>query len=146
MYAYWLGLNTFERMMKQMSSRNILIIDDDPVARMLSKRNLEIAGFNGKIIAAEDGEVGLEILINSNERDHFTIILDYHMPVMDGITFLKLMADKQLTCPVFMLSSSIMKVHREECMRMENVVDYLVKPIDQEKSKLIIETSKSVIH
>ena len=132
-------------MMKQMSSTTILIIDDDPVARMLSKRNLEIAGFEGKIISAEDGEIGLKIINNSTSKEQFTIILDYHMPVLDGLTFLKLMAEQNLTCPVYMLSSSIMKVHREECLRMDNVVDYLVKPIDQEKSRLIIETSRSLV-
>lgn len=132
-------------MMKQMSSTTILIIDDDPVARMLSKRNLEIAGFEGKIISAEDGEVGLEIIKNPSFNEKFTIILDYHMPVLDGITFLKLMANQNLLCPVYMLSSSIMKIHRDECLRMENVIDYLVKPIDQEKSRQIIETSRSLV-
>ena len=138
-------LNTFGIMMEQISPSTILIIDDDPVARMLSKRNLEIAGFEGKIISAEDGEVGFKILAQSSPSTHFTIILDYHMPVLDGLNFLKLMDSKNMKHPVFMLSSSIMKVHREECLRMDNVVDYYVKPIDQTKSKSIIEVSKTVI-
>lgn len=125
-------------------STTILIIDDDPVAQMLSKRNLEIAGFRNEIISAEDGEIGLEILANF-PNVQFTIILDYHMPVLDGVGFLNRMKNANLNFPVYMLSSSIMKSHKEECMRMENVVEYLVKPIDQEKSKRIIETTRALL-
>ncbi|MFT6324549.1 MAG: CheY-like chemotaxis protein, partial [Halieaceae bacterium] len=47
------------------TTRNILIIDDDPIARMLAKRNLEIAGFKGSIITADNGLVGFDVIKNS---------------------------------------------------------------------------------
>lgn len=129
-------------MMKTGSPITILIIDDDPVARMLAKRNLEIAGFSGFIETAENGEIGFEIISSSPNRN-FAIVLDYHMPILDGLGFLKKMEYDNLKFPVFMLSSSIMKSHKEECLHRKNVVDYIIKPLDQEKSKLIIESSLS---
>lgn len=125
--------------MKNSSPTTILIIDDDPVARMLSKRNLEIAGFKGKIATAENGEIGINILMSTpNER--FAIILDYHMPILDGLGFLKRMVNEKISFPVFMLSSSIMKGHKDECLAYVNVQDYFIKPIDQEKSKMVFNT------
>ena len=131
-------------MMKKSASTAILIIDDDPVARMLSKRNLEIAGFLGDILSAEDGEVGFQIMMEMPNIT-FTIILDYHMPLLDGLGFLKRMENENLKNPVFMLSSSIMKSHKEECLAKSNVLNYFVKPIDQPISKTIIEACDTFI-
>lgn len=122
---------------------NILIIDDDPIARMLAKRNLEILGFKGSIITAENGNMGYDILRNHPEK--FIIILDYHMPELDGIGLLKKLDANHLAPPVFMLSSSILDVHKNECLDYRFVQHYLVKPIDQVKTKKIIEFANKYI-
>jgi CheY-like chemotaxis protein len=118
---------------------NVLIIDDDPIARMLAKRNLEIAGFSGSIVTAENGEMGYDIITNSSQE--FLVVLDYHMPELDGIGLLKKLKSNNYTPPVFMLTSSILSDDKRECLVYECVKDYLVKPIDQLKTKQIIEYS-----
>ncbi|UTW66117.1 response regulator [bacterium SCSIO 12643] len=122
---------------------NILIIDDDPIARMLAKRNLEILGFKGSIITAENGKMGYEILTSRSEK--FIIILDYHMPELDGIGFLRKLGENQLEPPTFMLSSSILEVHQNECLDYPFVQEYLVKPIDKSKTEKIIEFARRFI-
>ena len=82
-------------MINSCSPMNILIIDDDPIARMLAKRNLEILGFKGSIITAENGNMGYDILCN--HPDKYIIILDYHMPELDGIGFLRKLESNHLT-------------------------------------------------
>lgn len=116
---------------------NILVIDDDAVARMLAKRHLEIAGFSGNIITAENGQMGFDIISNSDEK--FTIILDYHMPELDGLGLLYKMKSHNIQHPVFMLSSSLLKEHHNECLQFSMVQDYLIKPVDQQKVKQVIE-------
>jgi CheY-like chemotaxis protein len=122
---------------------NILIIDDDPIARMLAKRNLEILGFKGSIITAENGNMGYDILIK--HPDKYIVILDYHMPELDGIGFLRKLDANRLSAPVFMLSSSILDIHKDECLDYSFVQHYLVKPIDQNKTKRIIEFANKQI-
>ncbi len=122
---------------------NILIIDDDPIARMLAKRNLEILGFTGSIITAENGQMGYDILTDRSEK--FIIILDYHMPELDGIGFLRKLNENNLTPPTFMLSSSILDVHQNECLDYPFVQEYLVKPIDKNKTEKIIEFARKLI-
>jgi len=122
---------------------NILIIDDDPIARMLAKRNLEILGFTGSIITAENGKMGYDILTSRSEK--FIIILDYHMPELDGIGFLRKLDANRLSPPIFMLSSSILEIHQNECLDYQFVQEYLVKPIDKSKTEKIIEFAKRFI-
>ncbi len=124
--------------------KNILIIDDDPIARMLAKRNLEIAGFKGSIVTAENGIMGYEII--SNSKQDYVLMLDFHMPELDGLGLLKKLQVNSFSPPVFMLSSSILSKNKNECLSFECVQEYLVKPIDQLKTKTIIDFVHSTTH
>ena len=126
------------------STANILIIDDDPIARMLAKRNLEIAGFKGSIVTAENGEMGYEIIANSKQE--YVLMLDFHMPELDGLGLLKKLKTNSFNPPVFMLSSSILSENKNECLSFECVQEYLVKPIDQLKTKSIIDFVQTTTH
>jgi CheY-like chemotaxis protein len=123
---------------------NILIIDDDPIARMLAKRNLEIAGFKGSIVTAENGEMGYELI--SNSRQEYVLMLDFHMPELDGLGLLNKLNGSNFNPPVFMLSSSILSENKNECLRFDCVQEYLVKPIDQLKTKTILDFVYSSTH
>ena len=118
-------------------TQNILIIDDDPVARMLAKRNLEIAGFLGSISSAENGQDGYNIISKSDKE--YIVLLDFHMPELDGVGLLRKLKSNQLNPPVFMLSSSILSENMDSCLSHECVQQYFIKPIDQLKSKVILE-------
>ncbi|MGB0806128.1 MAG: response regulator [Salibacteraceae bacterium] len=124
-------------------SKNILIIDDDPIARMLAKRNLEIAGFKGSITTADNGEVGFDII--KNTRQNYIVLLDFHMPELDGIGLLKRLNSHNIELPVFMLSSSILSENQNQCLSFPWVQDFFVKPIDQIKTKAILEFANSYV-
>lgn len=116
---------------------NIIVIDDDPIARMLITRYLAISGFTGDIYTAENGEEGFE-LINST-AEPMVIVLDYHMPVMDGSELLKKLDSHQINHPVFLLSSSCTTELDKENQTYEWVQGYFEKPINLDKAKSIIE-------
>jgi len=59
----------------------VLIIDDDRVVRQASRDFMEYHGF--KVILAEDGKQGLEILIE-NKEEISTVILDLVLPDVSG--------------------------------------------------------------
>jgi CheY-like chemotaxis protein len=63
--------------------RSILVVDDEPEAREILRRNLEKDGWT--VIEAEHGQAALSMLASEKPA---AILLDLMMPVMDGFEFL----------------------------------------------------------
>jgi len=63
------------------SCPTVLIVDDDPVARLLAREALEQSGWS--VEEAENGRLGLEVFL---KRRPDLILLDIMMPEMDGFT------------------------------------------------------------
>lgn len=70
-----------------MSARNVLIVDDSPVLRRAVRRVVEQAGVEGSCIR-EAGN-GAEALAVCEALDVALVLLDLHMPVLDGAGFLR---------------------------------------------------------
>lgn len=64
--------------------RTCLIVDDSSVIRKVARRILEDLAFS--IVEAEDGE---EALSACADQLPDVILLDWNMPIMDGLEFLK---------------------------------------------------------
>ena len=105
--------------------RSILIVDDDYIAR-------EILGTILKdmyeVCYAENGAVALDI-IRRDKLKLSLVILDLHMPEMDGYSLLKLLrADNELRrIPVIVLTSE--KGAEVESLKL-GAADFIAKPFD----------------
>ncbi len=66
------------------SGRTCLVVDDSRVVRKVARRILEGSGFT--VREAEDGKLVLESCRRSLPD---SVLLDWNMPVMNGIDFLK---------------------------------------------------------
>jgi CheY-like chemotaxis protein len=66
-------------------SPHIFVVDDDDDARSLVDRVLRLHGY--QVTAAANGQEGLDLL-SAATRAPDLILLDLHMPVMDGLSFL----------------------------------------------------------
>ena len=64
--------------------KQVLIVDDSNVIRKVAKRILESLEF--ETVEADDGQKALAICAS---RMPDAILLDWNMPVMDGLSFLK---------------------------------------------------------
>jgi CheY-like chemotaxis protein len=102
----------------------VLVVDDDPNARDLLKRNLEADGFS--VVTAADGKEGLHLAKQMNPS---LITLDIMMPEMDGWSVLQsLKEDSELQdIPVIIVSI----VGDKEMSASLGAVDYLSKPVDR---------------
>ena len=104
---------------------NVLIVDDDAFNRdILYSLLLKIPNIN--IFEAENGKKALDIIKNSNNHIGI-VILDVHMPVMDGFQTLEaIQNDSQLkNIPVIMVASN----HDEKIKALqEGAKDIVSKP------------------
>ena len=111
------------------TKRNILIIDDD-----LDTRNELVSLLKDEynIYLASNGVEGYEILMNQY-RILSLILLDLHMPKMNGFEFLEKVRHDVLlsSVPVIVTTGSIEKVDANKCLDM-GAVEVLMKPYNVE--------------
>ncbi|MEH6474226.1 MAG: response regulator [Sneathiella sp.] len=104
-----------------------LIVDDSKVVRMVARRILEDLKF--EIREAEDGKGALDSCLNEMPD---VILLDWNMPVMNGIEFLReLRASEGGDGPVvvFCTTENDMAHIREAISAGAN--EYIMKPFDR---------------
>ena len=111
-----------------MSLPKILSVDDSRTMRMMVKRAFR--NFQCELFEAADGAEGLAAAI-ANKPD--LIVLDYNMPVMDGVTMLRNMRENAelKRTPVIMLSAEDSNEVISTVARL-GVRDYIIKPFEDE--------------
>lgn len=103
--------------------RTVLVVDDEPTARMALASRLKRLGY--RVIEAGDGKAGLEAL--RRERPDLTI-LDWMMPEMDGPSFCE-----QVRQDPELLSSQILMMTSHD--RPEQIAEGLARGADDFLSK-----------
>lgn len=99
-----------------------LVIDDDPRVQNLLSRLL--AGHGLDAARAGDGEDGLHrALVTAYD----VILLDLHLPRLDGMTVLRRLLSTKPEQPIIVCSAQTDRSTREECFRA-GALDFLAKP------------------
>jgi DNA-binding response OmpR family regulator len=78
----------------------VLIVEDDPTMLRALKDNFEFHGY--KILAAEDGEEGLNTALNAKPD---LIVLDIMLPKINGYEVCRLIRREKLAMPIVMLTA-----------------------------------------
>lgn len=118
-----------------MSGGKILIVEDNAKNRMLIRDVLEYHGY--KVFEAEDGAAGIAAAMKWHPD---LILMDIQMPVIDGMTAVKMLRNAPETRGIKMiaLTSFAMKGDREKFLTA-GFDDYVAKPIDTRKLSEWIE-------
>jgi diguanylate cyclase (GGDEF)-like protein len=107
-------------------SQTILIVDDDPVARMVAAAHLRKEGY--AVALAENGAVFIEVLQDINPD---LILLDVDMPVLDGFSACRQLRSLHSgkTVPVIMMTGLEGDNSIEEAYEA-GATDFIAKPVN----------------
>ncbi|AKG20084.1 response regulator [Calothrix sp. 336/3] len=113
-----------------MTSKQILVIDDEDDIRQLIQTCLEIMG-GWKVLTATSGNQGL-LLAQSSQPD--AILLDVMMPYMDGLTTFEKLQANQITkhIPVILLTARG-RTNNERLFKDIDVKGIISKPFNPQK-------------
>lgn len=111
----------------------VMLVDDSVTMRRIQKTQMQGLGIND-IIEAGDGEEASRKLQENMPLD--LVLLDWNMPVMDGLTFLKkVRADASYkNVKIIMCTSESEKTRVVEALKA-GANNYLVKPFTPEALK-----------
>ncbi len=114
--------------------RVALVVDDSKVVRTVCRKIMEDLGF--EVVEAEDGQKALD---RSKEKTPEVVLLDWNMPVMNGLEFLE--AFRQFK--EYNDSKVIFCTTENDMSKIQQAIgaganEYVMKPFDEEiiKGKL----------
>lgn len=105
---------------------SVLVVDDDPLIHQLLRSDLEAEGF--EVLRAMDGVEALKL---AREKRPSVVILDIHLPKLDGWSVLSELKSSQefAQIPVVLLS-----VEEDRARGFSlGAVEYLVKPVEPQR-------------
>ncbi len=112
-----------ERFQKRLAVMRVLVVEDDPVIRMVSQKLLSKRV--GQVDVAENGAVGLE-KIKSTPYD--LILSDFFMPVMDGAEMIRQARACGIQTPIISVTAAVLGEEAQE-LREAGANQILAKPI-----------------
>jgi two-component system, chemotaxis family, chemotaxis protein CheY len=111
-----------------MAERTCLIVDDSKIVRKVMRKIIEPLGF--AILEAEDGQQALDAC----DQDEIELVmLDWNMPVMNGMEFLlALRARTDLAQPMVVFCTTENEFTKIQEALMNGANEYVMKPFDEE--------------
>jgi two-component system response regulator AtoC len=123
-----------------MPGNKILVVDDEPEVRQLMEHFLTERGYDVRI--AENGRLALVTL------DTFTpdvVLLDMHMPEMDGLETLRRLVVRSPSLPVIMITVNE-DIETTARLLQFGAADYVPKPFNLEYLEQAISIQLSATH
>ena len=106
---------------------NILVVDDSALMRGLVRRAIATFGrADGLVIhEADNGQTALDTLAKSKVD---LVLLDWNMPVLDGLSFVRDVRKRGVSIPIVMISAVTDPARIMEATEA-GVTDYIEKPV-----------------
>ena len=107
--------------------KTVLVVDDSRIMRNIVKNTFAALKISCEYLEAENGKKALQLLETNKVS---LIFLDWNMPEMDGLEFLKKVRSmpdyKDL--PIIMVTSESAKYNVVEALQ-SGATDYIIKPV-----------------
>ena len=114
---------------KSESASTLLVVDDNPVNRMVAAEMLQQLGFS-----VDRVESGYRCLEHCQQKNYDVIFMDCNMPGMDGFSTTQHLRKHPNTkhIPVVALTANALSEHKEKCLQA-GMNDYIAKPFNKRK-------------
>jgi diguanylate cyclase (GGDEF)-like protein len=119
----------------------VLLVDDEPVQRMLIGRMLTRAGY--EVVMAEDGEQAAQLI---GLGDVSLVVTDWEMPKMDGLSLCRSVRTMALEHYVYAIVVTSRDAVEHVVMGLQaGADDYLVKPVLEPELLARLQTGKRLL-
>ncbi|MBN7811974.1 response regulator [Algoriphagus sp. H41] len=120
--------------------REIFLVDDDPIVRMVAIKILKSIDFNHTVSSFENGQLALDAIKSRlsegyifGEDEPILLLLDINMPILDAWGFLdefsELPPAVRNNFLIAIITSSIDTNDKIRAFSYADVVDYITKPL-----------------
>ncbi len=107
--------------------KNCLVVDDSKVIRKVARHILETLDFT-----VDEAEDGREALRRCDEKMPDVILLDWNMPVMSGLEFLKIIRGSERVQPKVVFCTTENDIGHIRAAIAAGADEYVMKPFDRE--------------
>ncbi len=119
------------------TKHTILLVEDNKVNQVLAKSLLIKNGY--KVDVAENGKIGVE---KAKSANYDLILMDLHMPIMDGFQATEEIRKFDKNTPIIALTGAVLNDEKLKCLSI-GMNEYVSKPFDAKKLlnliKILIE-------
>jgi CheY-like chemotaxis protein len=120
---------------------NILLVDDDEMCNFINSMLIKRVGIAGNTTIANNGQDALKYL---QDKPFDIVLLDVHMPNMNGFDVLDVLTKRQESTgisspPIFMLTSSISCSDKLKAGTYSIVRGFISKPLTEETMQGIVD-------
>jgi len=112
-----------------MSTKTVLVVDDSRIMRNIVKNTFTSMNIPCEFVEAGNGK---EALLQLEKQDVHLVLLDWNMPELSGLEFLKKIRamDKYKALPVIMVTSEAARYNVIEALK-NGATDYIIKPVNE---------------
>jgi two-component system, sensor histidine kinase and response regulator len=114
-------------------SANILVVEDNIVNQKVIRWFLESIGHACDVVP--DGAASLQAI---TENSYSLVLMDLHLPNIDGCTTAKLMRQSGFTVPIIALTAEDMPAGFQKCLDA-GMNGYLTKPFIMEDFQVVLK-------
>ena len=104
----------------------VLVVDDDPVSRLVAEHILRSG--DHEVVGADSAEEARQIAEDLGD-DLQMVFCDYNMPGASGLDLLETLTEQRDPCPPFVLITGVGEVDELDDDRADRVSGYLTKPV-----------------
>lgn len=117
------------------NNKLIVIVEDNITNQIVTKKTLEKLKYTNYVIYNNGKKLieSIDLLENIG-----LILMDIHMPFMDGYKCTKVLRSNNITCPIIALTANAMSGEKEKCIEI-GMNDFILKPLQLDNFKSTID-------